>query len=86
MKHTPGPWKRYGSVICGGMTTIVEVYLEENDEETEANARLITAAPELYEALKELHDAVMNGKDGLLLLTQELPAARVVLAKAEGTA
>ena len=65
MKHTPGPWKVYRSnwdhtiSVCGDDTVCLFYYLQEEDHNTvnlencEANARLIAAAPDMLEALKE---------------------------------
>lgn len=63
-KHTPGPWftKREGfstvyieARIGGGMLQEVAACgpTEAGQEQQEANARLIAAAPELLEALQE---------------------------------
>jgi hypothetical protein len=81
-KHTPGPWKveiqQYpeGSHICvadnagdwvadcGKMST-----LPSNNKEATANAKLISAAPDLLEALidaadeLEVYDASSHGQD-----------------------
>lgn len=59
-KHTPGPWKPWmtgfdnQSFAIGpnGKTPIAKT-LGGNKETNEANARLIAAAPDLLEALKE---------------------------------
>lgn len=81
---TPGPWSlfashlrggRYYTVVIPGCEDPIDLHADENGE---ANARLIAAAPELYEALKwvmsahgeQLHDAFDN--------------AHRVIAKAEG--
>lgn len=91
-KHTPGPWIYIGNGdivarsenYCGGEKDIASVFLTANDED-EANARLIAAAPELLEALQnlsivmqELHDHWDNDRDmkvgkGLLALSSLLP-------------
>lgn len=91
-KHTPGPWAisqnnprlvkhLSGPVLaeCGPVNT----------EEAQANARLIAAAPELFDALNKLlsraeyhldrsatHDGLMN--------VDAIVDARAVLAKAKG--
>lgn len=62
-QHTPGPWKiaardQYGIFIApfGMNTTLIcarKGGLDLPNEEIEANARLIAAAPELLDALKE---------------------------------
>lgn len=55
-RHTPGPWRYdYAPGYCGELlaangTTIAEFVTEPS----EGNARLIAAAPELLEALKQL--------------------------------
>lgn len=57
-KHTPGPWVNRGPrslyddyQIWSRSYPDVARVSNEHDEETQANARLIAAAPELYEAL-----------------------------------
>lgn len=65
-KHTPGPWL-LGATIVDGMSDM-EIEIKSDDhhviafagdwdvgqQQTEANARLIAAAPELLEAAKDL--------------------------------
>ena len=57
--HTPGPWTK--NVKSGhllehksqeGLMPICYMHLYNNPEQTEANARLIAASPELLEALQ----------------------------------
>ena len=64
-KHTPGPWRAEIScdetgapqkcwwISAKGDVDIGETSGEKRSDEEAANARLIAAAPELYEALKE---------------------------------
>ena len=70
MKHTKGPWKidkvtplsysEDGTVLGAGCIEIktpsidIWYYKFSQKEEAEANAKLIAAAPELLEALKEI--------------------------------
>ena len=63
-KHTPGPWTTYdGYIIESEKCQVGEVYFysyeegERIDIPYRANARLMAAAPELLEALKELYNA-----------------------------
>lgn len=62
-KHTPGPWQLHGNVAtavvgasgfvvaaCGGHSNTLRDSAE-LEAELEANARLVAAAPDLYEAL-----------------------------------
>lgn len=87
-KHTPGPWAARkdpeGLAIVGGsgeypglpeyVGMIKNIYGRD-----EANARLIAAAPELLEALKEIHaDTSLWWTPGMR------EKVRKVIAKAEG--
>ena len=100
-KHTPGPWEvrtdpknAYwfaGSTISNGHFRICDVQMigPTQGEVGAANASLIAAAPELLEALKGLHDDVMDyiklnglgGEDNHWLVI-----ARAVIAKATAIA
>ena len=88
-KHTPGPWEsmpvdagihRFG-IICANdplgtsANDIAAVWLRGGQQKTEANARLIAAAPDLLEALQ----AVVRVADRS---TVEFDAARAAIAKA----
>ena len=65
-EHTPGPWRKTAGYIASNKG-VVAVYVpsrgsimhwaDDNaaSSELEANARLIAAAPELLEALENLH-------------------------------
>lgn len=89
MTHTQGPWSYIGNgdvvakseKYCGGEKDIASVFLTVNDED-EANARLIAAAPELLEALKVLADYVdeCTGDNEC----RPLENARAAIAKATG--
>lgn len=64
---------------------------EENERQTLSNARLIAAAPELLEALKNLvaaYDSAIHdeydGTEMLSCLLGEADSARAAIAKAEG--
>lgn len=55
VKHTQGEWKAEHNLITNGYNTLASVntiFLPEG--EPEANAKLISAAPDLLEALKEM--------------------------------
>ena len=102
-KFTPGPWAYDGDYIwaesIGGyvadpntedMTGGDCVARNESHGAIAANARLIAAAPELYEALRELirlnehHALVNNNLPGTKRETnQALNAARAALAKVD---
>lgn len=55
-KHTQGEWVSKGCEIYNLNTgkTIARTDIGGTDEQTEANARLIAAAPELLEALEDI--------------------------------
>lgn len=96
-KFTPGPWRvidshdgpyvrSKGGLIAGGVRTSHwpgqdERYLAELEERV-ANARLISAAPDLYEALKAIMDDVEPTEFALSSHIRD--AARSALAKARG--
>lgn len=85
MTHTQGPWSYIGNgdvvaksdKYCGGEKDIASVFLTVNDED-EANARLIAAAPELLEAAQAwLDDDIDDGEyaDKLRLIIARAEAA-----------
>jgi hypothetical protein len=86
LKHTPGPWvtddKQSGDVFRYVMPEDGSVLpicrLDVDRFETEANARLIAAAPELLEALKEIvrNDPWGSSSAGMI--------ARAAITKATG--
>jgi hypothetical protein len=60
-KHTKGPWHVFkdSSIYSKHADyTLAEIVAGMTDGECDANARLIAAAPELLEALRELHTIV----------------------------
>lgn len=95
-KHTPGKWfaaSREGddwdSVVPveGTSSEICQCFHAsqrlENLDECEANARLVAAAPELLEALKELRDRIPEPPNGWPELDR-VKRADSAVAKAEG--
>lgn len=71
-KHTSGPWRNteeYDRDLAGNSTTTIEadkfvaIVYGESRERCEANARLIAAAPEMLEALKDLVRLIQTCKD-----------------------
>lgn len=99
MTHTQGPWSYIGNgdvvakseKYCGGEKDIASVFLTVNDED-EANARLIAAAPELLRSLKDFSDYVrneQNSTDGAVTysntqINRLVFYARAAIAKATG--
>jgi hypothetical protein len=69
-KHTPGPWRvngeciEYGPFVAGDGWCVAKIVRD--PPETEANAHLIAAAPELLEACKyaqhRLQTAIRRGR------------------------
>ena len=87
-KHTPGPWKltehdERSARIESRLEFIARIEgIDWGSEECKANARLIAAAPDLLEALKNLlwqHDNNAGQLCGMALQD-----ARAAIAKAEG--
>lgn len=81
-QHTPGPWEHDGpphNIIVWSSPENRICFLT-SDGPTEANARLIAAAPDLLAALKEAADFVQpfNRAEDLL------DKIEAVIAKAEG--
>jgi len=84
-KWTPGPWRiNFDNQVCVQVdgeyhAVCTDQFCYAPQSEQNANARLIAAAPDLYEALEQaLDDMQMNGLD----IADYLPA----LAKARGEA
>ena len=92
-KHTPGPWairENSATIIAKDKgdcwVTRAKAY-GHNPEEITANARLIAAAPEMLNALKEAHDFLIADGDAkndqhLALLTTLQNS--IALAEGEG--
>lgn len=96
-KPTPGPWKATRVTVWGPSSASVatvrcgaHMWLDDSatvsKEEADANARLIAAAPDLMEALKEVTELYSRTVAGWVD-TEKVPeiiAARAAIAKAEG--
>lgn len=97
-KHTPAPWNiqidwedRYPICIIDPTTTnhpqgalhICNVNPNLSDE-SQANARLIAAAPELLAALEALENTASNTFHNNPKLAEVIQAARAAIAKAQG--
>jgi len=70
LKHTPAPWtiNKYNSIVDskGKTITVRGMALNmgsDHNEEITANQKLIASAPELLEALQNLHTAVVTKGD-----------------------
>ena len=96
-KFTPGPW----SLLFNDKTKVVleqqgvavfvaDTYagFTKSEEEQKANAALISAAPEMYYALKHYFDLIQRANDGDTVAEQKIfeQSADIekVLKKAEG--
>ena len=96
--HTPGPWHSNVDeahrrvVVRAGLTPLAELWMVGQPENQRiADARLIAAAPELLDALRDLvhgHDLVLSGDDALddayagMHTEAALTSARAAIAKA----
>ena len=98
-KWTPGPWKWADDRDKTGLIYLTGVLIAEHtdgtpwgDDMDRANAHLIAAAPELYEALEEIRDMLWSRPDisdrlrPLMGFAEEATnqKARAALAKARG--
>jgi hypothetical protein len=86
MKHTPGPWKAtadpYSDVVVDAAG--VELCVMVGSGPQADNARLIAAAPELLEALRDLVQLEADGRAESESAIEYWERARAAIAKAEG--
>jgi hypothetical protein len=87
-KFTPGPWTVGGN---GGFINQLQIHPTIGcaygaGDEVKANAHLIAAAPDLYEALEDLICLCEVGLKSDYDINAELADARTALAKARGEA
>lgn len=87
-KHTPGPWHVVPENLSvrdeGSQFVAACLSMEPGQTEQDvANARLISAAPELLEALRKLELSVRNNHS-YITLEIRTKEARAVMAKAIG--
>jgi hypothetical protein len=83
MSYTPGPWKHRPSMY-GRQYRYVQIGKDADyttGNVNAADARLISAAPDLYEALQEIVDATDTGWEHL---DATFTRARAALKKARG--
>lgn len=94
-KHSRGPWKRhddetYTEILDKEGWLVADVFLEPKlpydpfCKEGNANADLIAAAPDMYEALKELFKLLEGDKAPKWRAIAFYDIAKKALAKAEG--
>lgn len=94
-KHTPGPWRvepMHG--ICADVmsvgklipATIAAVHNRGGSEQTKANANMLAASPELFDALKDLLPLAEEFLRGAPSHPDnaKLESARAAILKAEG--
>lgn len=103
-KFTRGPWRIADGLVCGvekdGKTPSFDIFDGKEwagpKDEGMANARLIAAAPELYEALKQMNHMCGDERGGYCICPRNDGSAtdnehatfcvdaRAAIAKAEG--
>ena len=86
-KFTPGPWKNAGLyIIDPDHKNIIAGIIRKlgYDDEVEANGRLIAAAPEMYELLKE--ELIPTSDYGGILSFSRENKLRKLLARIDGEA
>lgn len=82
--HTPGPWRVERPYIRGAGRVIASLESGRNEVEDTANARLIAAAPELYETLMELYKALVIEEISSETRTRACLRGKAVCAKVRG--
>jgi hypothetical protein len=83
-RHTPGPWNAEGKAICGDGVVVAHTTMR-GGQDWLANARLIAAAPDLLEALREILTLTERLAAGTRDETDErIGSARAAIEKAEG--
>jgi len=98
-KHTPGPWKAFGTHVGFDTGVLVANAIEMKQsnlikqghmyEEAKANARLISAAPELLEAVATIYclanlQTLLETKYSKALCNDIMKQLQVALDKARG--
>jgi len=87
-KHTPGPWHIVEDrvpaslEVFAGKTAIAECWRRADVPTEKANARLISAAPDLLEALKKMVECSHTGN--VYLCADASQKAYAAIAKATG--
>lgn len=88
MNYTKGPWKAEGNSVFKDewrnpiATSYDPDYTNQLNDVSKANAQLISAAPEMYEALRWLVNDLPKNRDWLSPDLEKL--MKQALAKAEG--
>jgi hypothetical protein len=83
-QHTPGPWSVWGDTITDDAKARHLAVIKNGAPETEANARLIAAAPDLMEAIN-LCVLVLSGDEmSKSTLIRALEKGVAAIAKAKG--
>lgn len=97
-QHTQGPWEAEEHGVIRGRNGMIRPFIcqvqdDHNDEETQANAHLIAAAPELLSALSNIledHKRMFPEAHPNSTIAweecEEVRAAFAAIAKAEGRA
>ncbi len=93
-KHTPGPWTADGSwpfdgfdyikILAPSGREIASVIGPQMEEQRQADAALMAAAPDLLAALHLADDVLRNLEELTDAQFDTLQAVRVAIAKAEG--
>jgi hypothetical protein len=84
-KYKPGPWTHDGDCVESNRGTVAETY-GFDQEEMEANARLIASAPDLLAACKRAAAAVGSAASHGQYYSDAIEAdLKAAIAKAEGT-
>jgi hypothetical protein len=80
--HTPGPWEAVRSLTCGHLRAAHNYQVDPREEWTDADLKLISAAPDLLTALNDLLYELPRQSGGLQ--ARRIVAARNAIEKATG--
>jgi len=86
-KHTPGPWVEFDGDICPANDIANVVIATLYQDTSDADARLIAAAPDLLEALEDMlvqADFAASVRGGEGHMKYAMAKARAAIAKAKG--
>lgn len=83
-EHTPGPWAADGCNIIASGYIVATVHWHSGASHEAANARLIAAAPDLFDALNVALGWATGGMDGDWRECDHVELMRAAIAKARG--
>jgi|LakMenEpi04Sep11_1017361.scaffolds.fasta_scaffold00001_30 hypothetical protein len=83
--HTPGPWEAVRSLTCGHLRAAHNYQVDPKEEWTDADLKLISAAPEMLKALRRIvrHQDCIGGSMASMSSTRHMAAQAIQHATGE---